>query len=135
MRTARRCGASILLGLLALAAGCEQPDQDRLMRVGNRVRADLDAAVGGDGDRLGAGLQSVWTSWQQVSLDARVSARLHWDKALDGAVIHAHADGETVKLTGSVRDLDQRRRAVEIATATVGVQRVVDELQGPGAQP
>jgi hypothetical protein len=135
MGTARRGTGLVLLVLALVASGCEQADQDRLMRVGNRIRANVDATVGSQRDQLGTGWQALLTSWQQVSLDARVTARLRWDKGLEGAAIHAHADGETVKLSGSVRDLEQRRRAVEVAGSTIGVQHVLDELQGPAAQP
>jgi osmotically-inducible protein OsmY len=93
----------------------------------------VDAVAGGPRDQLSDGWQIAPAGWAQVSLSARVSARLRWDKTLEAASIQVHADGETVQLRGTVRDLEQRRRAVELAGSTVGVKLVIDELQVPSA--
>ena len=42
------------------------------------------------------------------------------------------ADGATVKLRGVVPNTAARRRAVELAGSTIGVEAVVDELAVPG---
>jgi osmotically-inducible protein OsmY len=60
-----------------------------------------------------------------------VSARLSWDKSLAGVPVQVRANGGRVELHGTVPDLTQRRRAVELAESTAGVTEVVDALQVP----
>ncbi len=71
----------------------------------------------------------------ETSLDARVSIRLRWDKNLADMPIQVSSKGAVVELKGAVRDLDQRRRAVEIAESTAGVEKVVDALETPAPVP
>jgi osmotically-inducible protein OsmY len=63
-------------------------------------------------------------------VESRVGARLGWDKNLEGLAIQVEADGATVKLHGKVPDPAKRRRAVELATSTSGVEKVTDEMEG-----
>jgi osmotically-inducible protein OsmY len=44
------------------------------------------------------------------------------------------AAGGIVTLTGNVATLDQRRRAVALAEATLGVEKVVDLIEMPKAE-
>jgi osmotically-inducible protein OsmY len=64
-----------------------------------------------------------------AGLDLRVSARLRWDKTLSEAPIDVQTNGAVVELRGKVRDLTQRRRAVELAGTTAGVEKVNDLLE------
>jgi hypothetical protein len=123
--------APLVLIALGVLAGCTREDKQRLTRVGDRVGAKVDAMAGGPRDKLGDGWQVLLAGWEQVSLDVRVAARLRWEKSLEGCSIQVHADGEAVELTGTVRNLEQRRRAVELAGSTAGVKQVVDQLQLP----
>ena len=68
-------------------------------------------------------------------LDARVSARLRWDKALAGSKIQVQAKDGVVELKGPVIDLAQRRRAVELAESTAGADKVTDLLEVPSREP
>jgi osmotically-inducible protein OsmY len=70
-----------------------------------------------------------------MALDARVSARLRWDKTLSSEQIHVQATGGIIELKGRVRDLNQRRRAVELAESTVGTEQVLDLLEIPTQEP
>ena len=58
----------------------------------------------------------------------RVTARLRWDKELDGSAIEVIHVGTGVELRGTVRNADQRRRAVMLAESTTAVEGVKDSL-------
>jgi hypothetical protein len=124
----------LLVALLALT-GCSRQDKERLMRVGGRVSTRADTLIAGPRDKLTEGWKALRAGWDQVSLDARVSARLRWDKSLEGSAIHVHADGDTVRLEGTVRDLGQQRRAVELANSTIGANQVLDQLKVATSEP
>jgi hypothetical protein len=61
---------------------------------------------------------------------ARVNARLRWDKQLVNSTLDLQvlADGKTI-LRGLVIDESARKRAVDLASSTVGVTSVVNELK------
>lgn len=66
-----------------------------------------------------------------VPVEDRVRGRLDADKTLAGVAFAVSADGGAVTLRGVVANNSARRRAVELAESTVGVDRVVDELAVP----
>lgn len=69
------------------------------------------------------------SSAQERDILARVSRRIEWDKRLVGSTLQLEVrPGETVVLRGSVLNAAAKRQAVELATNTVGVASVVDEL-------
>jgi len=114
--------------LLAAAAGCTSKDADHLARIGKQTVSRASSLTKtSDGQPLG-GWQLVRTGLDDIALDARVSSRLRWDKALAETRIQVRADGGLVELSGSVGTLAQRRRAVELAETTEGVEKVVDSL-------
>jgi osmotically-inducible protein OsmY len=66
-----------------------------------------------------------------MGVEARVYARLHWDKALSGSKIElstVSGKAGAIKLTGTVADAKAKTKAVELTTDTVGVTEVVDNL-------
>jgi hyperosmotically inducible protein len=69
---------------------------------------------------------------QEQNVLGRVYSRLHWDKVLAGSILEleVRADG-TVFLRGSVVDVAAKKRAVLLASDTIGVSKVVDELAVP----
>lgn len=138
-----------LLLLVPLLGGCGGQDADRLARIGRKTMTRCDELTGGLRTRAAVGLDAVRANWfvpgpapQSVPpsstppaavaatpIDARVLWRIRWDKALAGADIQVHTPmGGVVYLRGTVNDLTNRRRAVELAETTDGVERVVDEL-------
>jgi hypothetical protein len=120
-----RTGGWLLLGLSVLAAGCSRQDTERLARVGKRIAGRFEALTAD----CRAGLGSSWHG-SGAGLSGRVAARLRWDRGLAGLSIQVHSTGEAaVELKGTVRDLTQRRRAVELAESTAGVEKVSDQLQ------
>ena len=119
-------GGWLVLALAALATGCSRQDTERLARIGKRVAARAEALTAD----CKAGLGTSWSgAGPAVGVGARVSARIRWDKDLAGLTIQVHATGSAVELKGTVRELAQRRRAVELAETTLGVEKVNDQLQ------
>jgi osmotically-inducible protein OsmY len=92
------------------------------------------------GDKFDRGVRSVESklreTWGDVkrathrmSVQGRVYARLYWDKSLADAPFQIEAkDGGVVVLKGSVPTAEAKRRAVDLAQSTVGVNEAVDEL-------
>jgi osmotically-inducible protein OsmY len=124
--SARRCW--ILAGLL-LIGGCKGQDADILARVGRKLAMKGEAVTARAGTKLAGGWQAVRANLDELAVDARVAARLSWDQTLAGVPIEVHSQGTRVELRGTVADADQRRRAVELAEATLGVTEVTDSLQ------
>jgi osmotically-inducible protein OsmY len=115
------------LGLLAV--GCDGQDADRLAKIGRKAADKLQAQAGADPGRTPDSLQSIRGGIGEFALDAKVSARLRWDKPLEGTAIQVAAmGGGTVKLTGTVPNFEARQRAVQLASSTSGVSKVMDEL-------
>src|SRR5437868_14702444 len=108
--------------------GCSNNDQEHLARAAGKAREKIKNAGGESG-------RGLTTGWQSVAVDARVSARLRWDKILSNEKIQVQATGGVIELKGTVRDLTQRRRAVELAESTVGAEQVVDLLEVPTQEP
>jgi osmotically-inducible protein OsmY len=118
----------LLLGLLLLS-GCQNKDADQLARLGTKLGQKVEAVFVGNSGRVAQNWPALPIHLGEVALDARVSARLRWDKQLSGATIKVSADGGTVELQGKGLTLEQRRRAVELAESTAGVEKVTDKLE------
>lgn len=126
MWAARRLCLVGAVGLAVTATGCTEQDAGAMTRIGKKL-----AGVAGDlKEHLGSGWQGVYGG---MGVEARVAARLHWDKSLSDASIHVKATGAEVELKGTVQTQEQKRRAVDLAETTAGVERVDDalELNGP----
>jgi len=128
MRT--RGGRWLLPGLLLLG-GCQNKDVQQLAQLGTKLSQKAEALFVGGSGQLTQSWPALPIQIGAATLDLRVSSRLRWDKRLDGAAIQVRADGGTVELLGQVKSLEQRRRAIELAEATEGVDKVTDRLEGP----
>jgi osmotically-inducible protein OsmY len=117
----------LLLGGLFLV-GCNNQDNDRLARMARAAVAKVDAASGE------SGLAGLRVSLDDSNLGSRISARLRWDKTMEGAKVEAHSHGGEVELKGTVRDAVQRLKAVEIANSTIGTESVVDGMTTPAGE-
>jgi hypothetical protein len=126
----RTCGW-VLAALAVLVCGCARQDRERLATVGSRLSARAEGLLGSSRGRLATAWQTLQTNWESLSLDARVAARLRWDKTLEGAPVRTETSGGVVRLQGAVPDPRQRQRAVDLAATTVGVERVVEEWEAP----
>jgi len=124
----RQAKGALALGLALAACGCSQ-DADRLGRICHKVTARFDGVTEGMRGKLHAGAGAVRGSVSEASLDSRVALRLSWDKDMAGADVQVSAVGPgVVELRGMVADLTQRRRAVQLASTTVGADNVLDAL-------
>jgi osmotically-inducible protein OsmY len=131
MNTARR-GAWLwlLAGLVVLGSGCSNEDSDRLARVAALAARKAEGATTGANSKVAASWQVIRANLDEVAVDARVAARLKWDKVLQDASIEVRSAGAgEVELKGTVRELAHRRRAVEVAESTIGVEKVTDGLE------
>jgi osmotically-inducible protein OsmY len=122
MNTLRTCHWLVLA--LALAAGCNRQDTEALTRIGKKIVARSEAVT----SDLKTSAATSWQAVQEGSPESRVAARLRWDKPLADSAVDVQAAGNGVELRGSVRDLEQHRRAVMLAESTVGVESVKDSL-------
>lgn len=118
-----------LLVVAAFAAGCNPDDTERMSRVARKLTARAEALTTDQDSGLNKGWQAVRNGWQETTLAGRVAARLRWDKTLADCQIQTAAVGNAVELKGTVREPEQRQRAVELAESTLGVDKVTDALQ------
>jgi hypothetical protein len=112
--------------LLILLAGCNRQDTEALERIGRKVVARAEPLSGEVKNSAAAHWQGTH---HEVGLDARVAARLRWDKQLADITVEVKAVGNIVEVTGKVRNLDQRRRVTMLAESTTGVEGVRDLLE------
>lgn len=94
-----------------------------------RIGQKLAAVLGDVKDNLNTGWQDVYGG---LGLESRVAARLHWDKTLSDTGIQVQSRGSEIELKGTVQTAEQRRRAVDLAETTAGVERVIDSLELSG---
>jgi osmotically-inducible protein OsmY len=117
-----------MLAVTLALCGCSD-DADRLARVCRKTAAKFDGVTEGMRDKLHNGWGAVRGSVSEASLDSRVALRLRWDKDMNEADVQVRLVGPgAVELIGAVTDLSQRRRAVELAQTTAGVETVLDHL-------
>jgi osmotically-inducible protein OsmY len=84
-------------------------------------------------DQVSSGVQQAWQQVKEagnrMGVEARVYARLRWDKAIHSATIDIEVPkAGTVVLKGSVAGAAAKKKAVELANDTIGVEQVVDQL-------
>lgn len=113
---------SLLVLALALPA-CSKQDKEGLARIGRRIAdkaASLSSSVQG----------KVPPDWRWPgSVERRVWQRLRFERSLADVKIGVTHLNQGIELTGKVTSDEQRRRAVELAESTVGVERVIETLQ------
>src|SRR5262245_40440936 len=121
------------VGVVVLVlAGC-QKDADKLKRVADKAAEKVQAAAGVAHEPMANGIQVLKTGVDELSPEARVSARLKWDKVMAGSAVKVKAVGGVVELKGSVATAEVKERAVHLAQTTTGVEKVNDSLEVTGA--
>jgi osmotically-inducible protein OsmY len=65
----------------------------------------------------------------EAALTTKIKAKMALDDSVKSRAIDVTTDGSTVTLTGTVASAAERERAVALARETVGVTRVIDNLQ------
>jgi osmotically-inducible protein OsmY len=122
------------VGLAGLPAGCSREDADRVGRICQRSAEKLESASGAQG-RASRGWQALRGSLSESALDGRVAVRLQWDKALAGAAVRVRLEAPgVVRLEGEATEA-QRRRALELAQTTQGVDKVLDAFDAASDAP
>jgi hypothetical protein len=117
---------TIIAGALA---GSKRTDAEILTKVGRLTARTVTAAMP-DTSALAGPLVAL-TPPDLMPVADRVRMRIKTDQQMAGATVTViAADGE-VTLRGEVKTSAQRLRAVELAQATTGVTRVVNELSEP----
>ena len=119
---------SLLTGTLLTS---KPSDVEAMIRIGKKAAGKIESAL--PEARIAAGPLAAFRAGDVLPIEERVRVRIQTEKAMAGADIVAVAMptiGE-VKLKGIVRDAAQKRRAVEIANSTAGVEVVIDELAVP----
>jgi hyperosmotically inducible protein len=135
--TALAASAVLTLGL----AGAQPPDRnpppppaakDTGQKVGqtiDRAASSIREGVRDTADSLRAGFARARASVHAMEVQSRVYSRLHWDKALADVNFDLTVDRDGVAIVkGEVRDIRAKARALDLASETVGVTRVVDQL-------
>jgi osmotically-inducible protein OsmY len=118
------------LMLIVLTCGCNNQDADRLGQVARTIGSKFDTLTEHAQGKVASGIQAARASWSETSLDTRVATRLRWDRQTAEAPIEVDSPGPgIVRLRGPETDLAQRRRAVDLAQSTVGVEKVVEEWE------
>jgi osmotically-inducible protein OsmY len=124
-------GAVTLL-VLSNHSGRGLAQQGIAERVGQKVDGvgrGLRTEVQEINDGLRKRFETVRTDVHRMGAPSRIYARIHWDKALHGSRIEVHMiRGGGVLLRGVVADDEARKRAVALASETVDVTEVIDEL-------
>lgn len=116
--------------LVLAAAGCQARDGELLAKAAQKAGEKLGLTRGPSTNTLTGTLRG---SLGETSVSARVENRLRWDRFLADQPIEVTATGPaTVTLRGTVSEAGLKARAVEVAKATLGVDRVVDELEVGG---
>lgn len=117
-----------LLALAMLLSGCSRQDTDRLGKIGKIVGQRVEAVVGDMTEDLSKRLHQARENRQQNQLSWQITKRLEGDQGLADCKIEVFVQGGQVELKGHVKDLQQRRRIVEVVESTAGVTRVKDSL-------
>jgi len=131
-------GLALALGWAWTGFGqqAKTPTRSQDQGVAEKIGEKLDDAA----KRLGRGakeiagdvrerFQQAKTSVNNMGIESRVYGRLHWDKALNQAVMDLEVDDAgVVTLRGAVADAAAKARAADLTMNTLGVSRVVNEL-------
>jgi hypothetical protein len=81
------------------------------------------------GERAAAASAKAGEAVKDVSLTAKIKAKMALDDIVKARSIDVTTDGTSVTLTGQVHSEAERDRAVALARETEGVQKVVDSLR------
>src|SRR5262249_35270153 len=119
----RRRHFLVLLALIC--AGCNRQDVDGLERIGRKVLDRTQAAVSPLREKFDHTIRGIGGA----GLRERVQQRLQWDKSLAETRIEISVADAAVELQGKIKSDLQRRRAIELAETTLGVERVTDRMQ------
>lgn len=114
---------------LATSVGLAQGVATRAGQALDGVGRGLRQEAQNVGSALRRRFDSVRTEVNRMGVPSRVYSRLHWDKSLVNSKIEVHpVRGGAVLLRGTVPDTEMKNRALALASETVDVTSVIDEL-------
>ncbi len=121
--------AAILL-CIPVAAGGEDNTGEQIGRKVDRAVDKLGEGAKDVMNQVRRGFEEARNAVDRLSIEGRVYARLHWDKALHESTfsVDVGRDGVTT-IRGTVPSDPAKAKAERLASETVGVERVVNELQ------
>jgi hypothetical protein len=118
---------SFTLVLLAVA-GCNRQDTECLSRIGRKVAAHTKRNAGD----VGAKIDVCWPGpKKEPSLQEKIQDRLRWENTLTDVKFEVTVKDKQVELKGTVKNAQQRQRAIELAETMVGVDKVTDVITVP----
>jgi hypothetical protein len=132
MSAKRVVAVVVFVGVLAGTLVTSQTsDLEILARVGAKTSATVASALP-DAHKV-AGPLAAFRAGDALPIEERVRVRIQTDKQMTGAdvVVAPTAAAGQVRLRGVVQTAEQRRRAIELAEGTVGVDAVIVELAVP----
>jgi osmotically-inducible protein OsmY len=114
-----------LLALTTICLGCNRQDADCLARIGRKVAAHTKNSAGD----IGSKLDVSWAgSKREPTLQEKVQDRLRWENTLTDVTLEVNVNHKEVELKGTVKNAQQRLRAIELAETLAGVDKVVDAI-------
>jgi osmotically-inducible protein OsmY len=124
-------GVVTLTGDVATAA--QKAEAERLAKIDGVTRVDSQIKIDPDEDRsVAERVKKGLSRTGEAITDGWITTKVKWffvgEDALEGSDINVDTRDRVVTLKGTVRSAAGRDRAVELATNTDGVRRVVNEL-------
>jgi osmotically-inducible protein OsmY len=137
MRALLMCVLLVVAGVIAFnywngVPLMSDPRTGRPPAVGTTGTVDVNAARerGAEvGEKVAVAAAKVRDSAQDAALTSKIKAKMVLDDTIKARSIDVETDGDTVTLTGVVRSMAERDRAVQLARETAGVANVVDRLK------
>jgi osmotically-inducible protein OsmY len=118
-----------LAGSLASATLAQQTVLDRVEQRVDNLERGVKSSVHTINDALRKRFEAVRTEVHRMDTHSRLYSRLHWDRDLHGSKIEVHMlHGGVALLRGTVPTVEAKKKAVALATDTLEVKAVIDEL-------
>jgi osmotically-inducible protein OsmY len=108
------------------------PRAGRPAAVGTSGTVDVNAARerGAEvGEKVAVTAAKVRDSAQEAALTSKIKAKMVLDDTIKARSIDVTTVGATVTVSGTVRSMAERDRALQLARETAGVVNVVDQLK------
>ncbi len=131
-----------LLGWLLLAAlgltGCSRQDTERLGKIGGIIGQRVELVIGDAEDDFLRRWQQARSRRDRERTDVagQITQRIQQEKGLADCRVQVTVEGDQVELRGHVKDMQQRRQVLEIATAVCGAGYTIkNHLQNKSEAP
>lgn len=130
MGPARFAKSAVFVLILSFAgmSTCSQASAQE--GIGERIGERIDRSL----EKLGNEIQENWDSLRKfvdkLGVQGRVYSRLRWDKHLENSELDIDVtEGGIVRVSGRVADASAKEQAIKLTEDTIGVTRVIDQLQ------